>query len=112
MRSLADMQCVPCRGGVPSLSEIEVRELHPLVPDWDVTDVDGIQRLKRVFKFKNFTQALDFTNKVGKISEAEKHHPAIMTEWGKVTITWWTHAIKGLHRNDFIMAARVDQIIP
>jgi 4a-hydroxytetrahydrobiopterin dehydratase len=111
MRSLAEMQCVPCRGGVPTLSEIEVRELHPLVPEWDVTEADGIQRLKRVFEFKNFAQALEFANKVGEIVETAGHHPAILTEWGKVTITWWTHAIKGLHRNDFIMAARVDQLV-
>lgn len=110
MRDLARMECVPCRGGVPPLSEIEVRELQPLVPNWEVVEVDGIQRLKRVFKFKNFSQALKFTNKVGEIAEAADHHPAILTEWGKVTISWWTHAIRGLHRNDFIMAARIDEI--
>ena len=112
MRSLAEMQCIPCRGGVPSLSEIEVRELQPLVSGWDVTEVDGTQRLERVFEFQNFAQAVEFSNKVAEIAEAAGHHPAILTEWGKVTVTWWTHAIKGLHRNDFIMAARVDQLFP
>ena len=110
MRSLAEMQCTPCRGGVPTLSEIEVRELLPLVSGWDVTEADGIQRLARVFEFKNFAQALEFTIKVAEIAEAAGHHPAILTEWGKVTVTWWTHAIRGLHRNDFIMASRVDQL--
>ena len=111
MRDLARMDCVPCRGGVPNLSEIEVRELQPLVPEWRVTEAEGVQHLERVFKFKNFAQALAFTNKVGEIAEAAGHHPAILTEWGKVTISWWTHAIQGLHRNDFIMAARTDEII-
>jgi 4a-hydroxytetrahydrobiopterin dehydratase len=111
MRDLARMDCIPCRGGVPILSEIEVRELQPLVPEWRVTEVEGVQHLERVFKFQDFAQALEFTNKVGEIAEAAGHHPAILTEWGKVTIFWWTHAIQGLHRNDFIMAARTDEII-
>jgi 4a-hydroxytetrahydrobiopterin dehydratase len=84
--------------------------LHPSVPEWQVLEVDGIPRLQRTFKFKNFVQALDFTNKVGELAEAEDHHPALLTEWGKVTVAWWTHKIKGLHRNDFIMAAKTDSI--
>jgi 4a-hydroxytetrahydrobiopterin dehydratase len=70
---------------------------------------DGVKRLERVFKFRNFVEALGFTNKVGELAEAENHHPALLTEWGRVTVTWWTHAVKGLHRNDFIMAAKTDQ---
>ncbi len=62
------------------------------------------------FKFKNFVQSLEFTNQVGALAEAEGHHPALLTEWGRVTVTWWTHKIKGLHRNDFIMAAKTDQL--
>ena len=108
MRDLAQMACVPCRGGVPALSEIEIRELHPLISGWDVIDQDGIPVLEGVFSFKNFSHALKFTNKVGEIAEAEDHHPTLITEWGKVTVRWWTHSIKGLHRNDFIMAARTD----
>ena len=104
------MSCVPCRGGVPRLSEIEIRELHPLVAGWEVIEREGFQRLERVFSFNNFSQALEFTNMVGEIAEAEDHHPAILTKWGKVTITWWTHSIKGLHRNDFIMAARTNEL--
>jgi 4a-hydroxytetrahydrobiopterin dehydratase len=71
---------------------------------------EGIKRLERTFKFKNFVQALAFTNKVGELAEAEGHHPAILTEWGKVTVTWWTHKIRGLHRNDFVMAAKTDRL--
>jgi 4a-hydroxytetrahydrobiopterin dehydratase len=69
----------------------------------------GIPRLERVFEFPDFARALTFTNRVGALAEAEGHHPALLTEWGKVTVTWWTHAIRGLHRNDFVMAARTDR---
>ena len=63
-----------------------------------------------MFRFSNFAEALTFTDKVGELAETEGHHPAILTEWGRVTVTWWTHKIRGLHRNDFIMAAKTDQI--
>jgi 4a-hydroxytetrahydrobiopterin dehydratase len=110
MNNLKELACVPCRGGEPPLSEAEIATLKPQLPDWEIIEVDGIQRLQRAFKFKNFTQALEFTNRVGELAETEDHHPAILTEWGKVTVTWWTHKIKGLHRNDFIMAAKTDEI--
>jgi 4a-hydroxytetrahydrobiopterin dehydratase len=80
------------------------------VPDWTVYQVDGINRLERVFTFKNFAQAIAFTDQVGALAEAEDHHPAILTEWGRVTVTWWTHKIRGLHQNDFIMAAKTDEL--
>ena len=110
MGALREFKCVPCRGGEPPLSAGEIENFHPEVADWQVVERDGIQMLERVFKFKNFEQALAFTNRVGELAEAEDHHPAILTEWGRVTVTWWTHKIKGLHRNDFIMAAKTDSI--
>jgi len=110
MSSLSDFRCVPCRGGEPVLTDEEIAALRPQVPEWAVSEVDGIRHLERVFKFKNFVQALEFTNQVGALAEAEGHHPALLTEWGRVTVTWWTHKIKGLHRNDFIMAAKTDQL--
>jgi len=110
MRDLAQMRCVPCRGGVPSLSEIEIRELCPLVPDWNLVDEDGVPRLSRRFSFKDFATALAFSRKAGEIAEIEDHHPTILTEYGAATVAWWTHSIQGLHRNDFIMAARTDQL--
>ena len=79
--------------------------------DSEWREEEDIPRLKRVFNFENFTQALAFSNKVGALAEEESHHPAILTEWGKVTVQWWTHKIKGLHRNDLIMAAKTDQIV-
>jgi len=91
------------------LTQAEIDELLPDVPDWSVVERDGSPQLERVFKFKDFAQALAFTNRVGALAEAENHHPALLTEWGKVTVWWWTHKINGLHRNDFIMAARTGE---
>lgn len=105
---LVQMKCVPCRGGEPTLTNAEISELVPQVPAWSVTERDGIKRLERTFRFRDFAEALSFTNRVGEIAEVEGHHPAIVTEWGRVTVTWWTHKIKGLHRNDFIMSAKTD----
>jgi len=111
MEELKQLKCVPCRGGEPPLTSEQIGELKPDVPDWQVIEVDGIQRLQRAFKFKDFAEALAFTNKVGALAEAEDHHPALLTEWGKVTVTWWTHKIRGLHKNDFIMAAKTDGLL-
>ena len=110
MEQLAQMVCVACRKGEPTVTEAEMAELLPQVPQWRVVEIDGIQRLERVFTFHNFVEALAFTNKVGEIAEAAGHHPALLTEWGKTTVTWWTHKIRGLHRNDFIMAAKTDKL--
>jgi 4a-hydroxytetrahydrobiopterin dehydratase len=110
MEQLTTMKCVACRGGEPTLTEDQINELHPQVPEWELVERAGIKRLERHFKFRNFTQALAFTDKVGELAEVEGHHPAILTEWGLVTVTWWTHKIKGLHQNDFIMAAKTDQL--
>jgi 4a-hydroxytetrahydrobiopterin dehydratase len=108
MSELAQMRCTACRGDEPKLTDAEIEELRPQVPDWRVVERDGVKRLERAFKFGDFAQALAFTNRVGEQAEEEGHHPALLTEWGKVTVTWWTHKIGGLHRNDFIMAARTD----
>jgi len=72
--------------------------------------LENVPRLRRIFKFKNFVEALNFTNKVGEIAETEGHHPMLITEWGRVTVVWWTHAIRGLHKNDFIMAAKTNDL--
>jgi 4a-hydroxytetrahydrobiopterin dehydratase len=110
LAELLEMKCVACRGGEPKLTESEISELQPQVAEWQVKEVNGEKRLERVFKFKNFAQALEFTNKIGAIAEEEDHHPLIITEYGRVTVDWWTHVIKGLHKNDFIMAAKSDYL--
>ena len=108
MAQLAQSICTACRKGEPTVTEAELAEFQPQVPEWHLIEVDGVQRLQRVFTFDDFVDALAFTNKVGALAEAAGHHPALLTEWGKTTVTWWTHKIRGLHRNDFIMAAKTD----
>jgi 4a-hydroxytetrahydrobiopterin dehydratase len=108
--SLANAKCVPCHGGEPAATEAEINELMRQIPNWCKFEVNGADRVERVYLFDNFQAALDFTNAVGAVAEKEEHHPALLTEWGKVTVTWWTHAINGLHRNDLIMAAKTDEI--
>jgi 4a-hydroxytetrahydrobiopterin dehydratase len=110
VNNLASQKCIPCRGGDPALTESEIADLRKQIGDWQVITQDNILRLQRVFKFKNYAQAVEFTNKIADIAEAEDHHPLIMLEWGKVTVQWWTHVVKGLHKNDFIMAAKTDEI--
>ena len=102
--------CGACRMGAPTVTAEEYAVLIQEVPMWVSITIDGVQQLQRNYTFKNFAQALAFTNALGDISEAQDHHPAILTQWGKVTVTWWTHTIKGLHKNDFIMAAKTDTL--
>jgi 4a-hydroxytetrahydrobiopterin dehydratase len=110
MPKLSNMQCVPCRRGEPLLTDSEITDFLPQLPEWDLIEKDGAKRLERQYKFADFAQALAFSNQVGALAEAEDHHPAILTEWGKVTVTWWTHILHGLHRNDFILAAKTDML--
>jgi 4a-hydroxytetrahydrobiopterin dehydratase len=110
MEALTNLKCVACRADAPQVTAAEIAQFRPQVPDWQLLERQGIPQLERVYKFKDFREALAFTNRVGELAEAEGHHPALLTEWGRVTVTWWTHKIKGLHRNDFIMAARTDQL--
>ena len=110
MQRLNQMTCTACRKGEPTVTETEVAELGAQVPEWQIIEIDGIKQLERVFTFANFEQALAFTNHVGELAESEGHHPALLTEWGRVTVRWWTHKIRGLHINDFIMAAYTDHL--
>lgn len=110
MGSLNQQSCEACRADAPKISDEDLKTLMPQIPDWGVIVDDGIMQLQREFGFNNFEQAMAFSNRVGDIAEAEGHHPAILTEWGKVTVTWWSHKIRGLHNNDLIMAARTDEV--
>jgi 4a-hydroxytetrahydrobiopterin dehydratase len=111
MTELTTKQCEACRADAPRVTAAQIVELTPQIPEWELLEVDGIQRLSRAYSFDNFEQALSFTNKVGALAEQEAHHPAILTEWGQVTVTWWTHKIRGLHVNDFIMSAKTDEVL-
>jgi len=106
MTNFLNQQCVPCKGDVPPLTEAQISEFLRETPNWEVIMVEGIPHLQRSFTFEDFAEALAFTNTVGELAETEGHHPLIELTWGKVTIEWWTHSIKGLHMNDFIMAAK------
>lgn len=110
MPNLSELTCEACQLGADKVSEQEMKTLSQDIPLWDINDVNGIKQLERVFKFKNFKSAMAFSNSVGDLAELEFHHPGILTEWGKVTVTWWSHSIKGLHKNDFIMAAKTDSL--
>jgi 4a-hydroxytetrahydrobiopterin dehydratase len=109
-KELTQMHCVPCRGEDPPISEDEMEELKPSIPDWEILERNSVPRLHRTFKFPDFKEALDFTNKIGDLAEREGHHPVITTTWGRVTVEWWTHVIHNLHKNDFIMAAYTDDV--
>ena len=104
-------KCEACRVGAPRATAEEIAQMKPQIPEWKIVEREGIARLERVFQFNDFAEALAFTNAVGGVAEEEGHHPAILTEWGKVTVGWWTHKIGGLHRNDFIMAAKTDGLM-
>jgi 4a-hydroxytetrahydrobiopterin dehydratase len=110
MTELSQMECEACRAGAPQVTEQELNEFMPQLADWAPVVRDDILRLEREFTFKNFRQALEFTDQVGELAEQFGHHPAILTEWGKVTVSWWTHKIRGLHKTDLIMAAKTDQL--
>ena len=107
---LSNERCEACRKDSPLVTDDEQAVLHPMVADWDVTREDGINRLNRIFKMDDFIQAMNFACKIGEEAEREGHHPRITFEWGRADVSWWTHKIKGLHRNDFIMAAKTDKI--
>ena len=110
MDQLHEQVCEACQPGAPTVSEQDLQELLPQIPDWEPVVRDGIMRLERSYPFRNFRQALNFTHQVGELAEAHDHHPTILTEWGKVTVTWWTHKIGGLHRTDLILAAKTDRL--
>jgi 4a-hydroxytetrahydrobiopterin dehydratase len=108
-RDLASMECVPCRGGVPSLDDAEIaRFLADLGGEWTV--VDG-HHIEKEYRFKNFREALDFVNRVGALAEEVNHHPDIELGWGRVKLTLFTHKIDGLHESDFVFAAKADRAL-
>jgi 4a-hydroxytetrahydrobiopterin dehydratase len=108
---LGSERCEACRPDSPQVPASDEQSLLEQIPDWKIVEVNGIKHLKRVIKVKGWRPAVDLTNQIATLADETDHHPAILTEWGKVTVQWWTHAIKGLHRNDFIMAAKVDGLL-
>ncbi|MEK0083118.1 4a-hydroxytetrahydrobiopterin dehydratase [Benzoatithermus flavus] len=106
--ALAEKTCTPCRGGIPPLERDEAARYLGQVPDWELVD-DG-RRIQRGYRFKNFRDAFAFVGRVAELAEAEGHHPEICFGWGHATVSLQTKKIKGLHENDFIMAAKIDRL--
>lgn len=110
MNSLSEKTCSACRADSPLLSEADLHVALVQLPEWAVEVVAGVNQLTRTYRVKNFVQAMAFTQAVAKLAEEYGHHPALLTEWGKVKVSWWTHKIHGLHENDVIMAAKTEQL--
>jgi 4a-hydroxytetrahydrobiopterin dehydratase len=108
--ALAAEALIPCTRETPTLQQSAITALLATLADWSAPTVDGVPRLVRTWRFSNFRQALAFANHIGELAEAAGHHPALLVEWGRVTVSWWTHDIGGLHRNDFILAARTNRL--
>ncbi len=110
MTDLVSQHCESCHRDVPHATDSEIAKYLPQIPEWERIEEDGIKRLQRVYRFRDFAEALAFTTRVGELAESENHHPSLLTEWGRVRVTWYTTKIKGLHRNDFVMAAKTDRL--
>jgi 4a-hydroxytetrahydrobiopterin dehydratase len=107
---LWEQNCTPCRGGIPPLDIDEARRHLNQTPAWNLLDDGG--QIQRTFRFSNFRESLDFVREVGELAEQERHHPEVAFGWGYATISLRTKKIKGLHENDFIMAAKIDRLAP
>ena len=107
---LSQSTCEACKVDAHRLQEEEIQELLPQIPSWTVCEEESIKRLICSFAFLSYEDSIKFTNEVAKLAEKEDHHPEIFLEWGKVTVTWWSHKIKGLHSNDFICASKTDDL--
>jgi len=110
MNEWIHQHCTACRSGEVPLGEAELTAALIKLENWMLCSEDGVFQIQRTFRFADFLSALEFTKRVGLLAESENHHPLLITEWGKVTVKWWTHKIRGCHANDLIMAVKTDQI--
>ncbi|WP_430812890.1 MULTISPECIES: 4a-hydroxytetrahydrobiopterin dehydratase [unclassified Carboxylicivirga] len=110
MNQLSSMKCEACSVNAHRLSSDEAESLMSDIAGWSLLDDSGIQKLKRIFSTENFRQSISFTNAIAELAETEQHHPQIVVEYSSVTVFWWTHKINGLHKNDFIMAAKTSNL--
>ena len=108
--SLKESKCEACTIDAPLVSDSEAEALISELDGWVIESVSGINQLIKTYKFSNYAESLDFSNKVADLAESEDHHPKIVLEYGSVEVSWWSHKIKGLHKNDFICAAKTDLI--
>lgn len=112
MHTLHNQACEACQNSSTALTDDEARTLLRQLPQWTIIDDHGVKKLQRIYCFADFAGALAFANRIAGLAEQENHHPALLTEWGKLTVSWWTHRISGLQRTDFILAARCDRLLP
>jgi 4a-hydroxytetrahydrobiopterin dehydratase len=108
---LANESCEACHADAPRVQDEEVDSLLAAIPEWELVTIRNVPRLKRVIRVEGWEAAVALTNRIADIASQQDHHPSILTEWGKVTVQWWTHSIGGLHRNDFVMAAKVNDLV-
>lgn len=110
MSHLNEQKCVACRPDAPKATPEEIEQYLPMIPEWELLEVDGVQQLKRSYSFSQYKETLAMVNAIADISEEEGHHPVMHFEFRQLTVSWWSHKIKGLHVNDFVMAAKCDQL--
>ena len=109
--SLKESKCEACTIDAPLVTEKEKVDFLFELSGWEINNIDGIDQLNKAFKFNSYVQALDFAKGVALLAEKEDHHPKIVLEWGRVEVYWWSHKIKGLHKNDFICAAKTEDLL-
>lgn len=110
MPSLSEKPCTACREDATPLTSAQIDAGLQELPNWQLVQANGVNQLVRLYKFANFLSAMQFAQRVGDLAESVQHHPAIVVEWGKVEVRWWTHKIRGLHENDLIMAAKTEEL--
>ena len=110
MTELASMKCEPASVDSEQPTHEQVVEYLKSLPGWQVTKEEDISKLRKTYFFKQYKDAVSFVNRVAAEADAQDHHPLIVLEWGRVTISWWTHVLRGLHLNDFILAAKMDPL--
>jgi 4a-hydroxytetrahydrobiopterin dehydratase len=110
MDDLSKSSCEVCRTGAPKVSDQEIINFLQSLPEWKIAEESNILKLKRVFELKDFKETIKFVNLIAELAEDEGHHPVLLLEFDTVTVWWWTHKIEGLHKNDFIMAAKTDEL--
>lgn len=112
MNDLKQMTCEPCNSVTAGVSTAEKQLWGEQIPNWTLVQRDGVEQLERRFESRNYAACLDFVQQIGALAEQLNHHPQILLSWGEVVVRWWTHKIAGLHRNDYILAAKTDELWP
>ena len=110
MNDLSSQSCEACQIDAPKVPQNQIQILLSEINDWFLIE-KPINKIQKVFRFKSYKDSVDFSNKVASLADDEDHHPQIILEWGKVTVIWWSHKIEGLHKNDFICAAKTDKLL-